>query len=966
MLTITQGKSVASTQHYFDEALTRGDYYTGQEIAGKWHGKGASALDLTEGSSVTREQFNQLLEGIHPTTGQPLTQRQRQDRRPGMDLTFSVPKSVSLAWAINGDERIVKALQQSIHETMKHDVEPLMHRRVRKGDHAYTKQKAHTGKLIYADFLHKSSRPVDGSPDPHLHVHAFVVNWTQQNGKNYAGEFEEIVRQRPSLQAKFEARLARKLQNQLGYKISRSRFLQSGRMKSGWEIAGIDRKTIEKFSRRTQAIEHVAKELGIQDANKKGQLGKTTREKKEPERTVPELREQWTSRLTAQERASFSKLKKASNRSNQADEASRLKNAVDFALKHHLYRQSTVERHQLVGTALEHGITLKPEAIEKEINARNLIERKIDADGSQRQFLTTRSVLKAEQQMIAYVKDGRGTRKAIGNSHYKFKREWLNEEQRTAVLHVVQNRDAVVAVMGGAGTGKSSLMEEAAEAVNRFGKKVYTFAPSTGARDVLASKGFDDAQTVEHLIRNTKLHDQLRNQVMWIDEAGLLDTRSMNEVFKIAKAQQARVVLSGDTKQHASPGRGEAMRLLEKESGIDIARIHTIQRQTGRYKEAVAMIGKGHEVADPQTGQSGLLAGYDMLDAMGKIKEIDDEQRAQILAERYVEAVSSATPTLVVSPTHAEAAEVTAEIRSQLRETGRLSKDEHVCERLRSLNLTEAEKSNLATYGDAKDLVIQFHQNVKGGFTRGDRFRVVGMQQNAVKLKCTRNGTTRFLPLDASDRFEVYTSEELQLAVGDKVRFTLGGTDRTGKKRISNGRIDEIVAIDRRGHIKLKSGMKVDAKYGHLDLGYVVTSFASQGKDAKLAIGAMGSSSLAAINSRQFYVTTSRGSEDVAIYVDDKQKVRRAIARSGEQLSATELAAMPSTVESAKVPSAHRFDEFVNRGQATLQTFRERWNQWALNRGLGSQHRKPLERNSLATLGQVFGIQMPASPERIR
>ncbi len=97
MLTITQGKSVAGTQHYFEEALTRGDYYMGQEVAGRWHGRGVDVLGLQPDRAVTREQFNQLLEGHHPVTGQALAQRQRSDRRPGMDLCYSVPKSVSLA-----------------------------------------------------------------------------------------------------------------------------------------------------------------------------------------------------------------------------------------------------------------------------------------------------------------------------------------------------------------------------------------------------------------------------------------------------------------------------------------------------------------------------------------------------------------------------------------------------------------------------------------------------------------------------------------------------------------------------------------------------------------------------------------------------------------------------------------------------------------------------------------------------
>ncbi len=86
-------------------------------------------------------------------------------------------------------------------------------------------QRSHkTGNLIYADFLHKTSRPVNGRVDPHLHIHAFVLNYTQDDGQYYAAELEEIFRQRASLQAKFEARLARKLQHVLGYDVEKVRY----------------------------------------------------------------------------------------------------------------------------------------------------------------------------------------------------------------------------------------------------------------------------------------------------------------------------------------------------------------------------------------------------------------------------------------------------------------------------------------------------------------------------------------------------------------------------------------------------------------------------------------------------------------------------------------------------------------------------------------------------------------------
>lgn len=677
MLIATQSTSIAGTQKYFETVLTQGDYYLGQEVSGHWFGKGAEILGLGEGTKVTREQFKRLLEGKHPTSGKRLTQRLRKDRRPGMDLTFSVPKSVSLAWAIGKDKRILETLIESVRETMKADVEPLMKRRIRKGKYANSKHRTDTGKLIYADFLHKTSRPVDSVPDPHLHIHAFVLNWTLDNDENYAGEFEEIVRQRPSLQAKFEARLARKLE-ELGYLTEHVRYLQSGKLKRGWEIKGIYRTVIEKFSRRTAQIEAYAEEHGIEDAEKKGRLGKLTREKKDNELSIQALQTLWRERLTDEELAIFDQLLNQSRQGEEEQELERATRSVTYALDHHLYRQSTVERHQIVGTALEHGLTLKAKDVEQAIDSMDLIQRHVMVNGSQRSLVTTRSVLEAEQQMIAFARDGRGTRKAISTAQYEFSREWLNDHQKEAVKYLLNSRDTVMAVVGGAGTGKTSLMEEAIEAMEKRNKQVFTFTPSTGAKEVLEEKGLKNTQTVEHLIRNSKLQAKIKDQVIWIDEAGLLDVRSMNKVFEIAKTQNSRVILSGDTRQHASPRRGEAMRLLEKEAGLKMARVENIQRQKGQYRRAVELISKGYEIVDKRTGKTGLLAGYDLLESMGKIKEIASKDRHAQLAEAYLNTLSQGKTSLVIAPTHREAQSATEEIRSKLKEQGKLSTNEKV------------------------------------------------------------------------------------------------------------------------------------------------------------------------------------------------------------------------------------------------------------------------------------------------
>ena len=157
MLRITQQDSAKDAKRYYATA----DYYSeGQEIVGSWGGKAARMLGL-EGV-VDKESFDRLCDNLDPRDGKPLTVRTRSDRTVGYDFTFSVPKSVSLLYAMTGDQEILDAFRSAVDETMR-DIESEMKTRVRKGGKDADRD---TGNMVWAEFIHTTSRPVDGVPDP--------------------------------------------------------------------------------------------------------------------------------------------------------------------------------------------------------------------------------------------------------------------------------------------------------------------------------------------------------------------------------------------------------------------------------------------------------------------------------------------------------------------------------------------------------------------------------------------------------------------------------------------------------------------------------------------------------------------------------------------------------------------------------------------------------------------------------
>src|SRR5262245_53248483 len=159
MLRITQQANAHAAKGYYSQA----DYLSeGQEIVGSWGGLGARRLGL-EGV-VDREAFEALCDNLDPRTGQQLTARTRSDRTVGYDFTWSVPKSVSLVYALSGDQQILDAFRGAVDETMR-DIESEMRARVRKGGRDEDRL---TGNMVWAEFIHTTSRPVDGVPDPQL------------------------------------------------------------------------------------------------------------------------------------------------------------------------------------------------------------------------------------------------------------------------------------------------------------------------------------------------------------------------------------------------------------------------------------------------------------------------------------------------------------------------------------------------------------------------------------------------------------------------------------------------------------------------------------------------------------------------------------------------------------------------------------------------------------------------------
>lgn len=849
-----------SAKEYFAQSLSKEDYYTeGQEVRGEWQGLGAEKLGLA--GAVDQSAFDALCDNRKPGTDERLTQRNKGNRIVGYDFNFHCPKSVSVVYEFTADERILEAFKLSVNQTMR-EIEAEIKTRVRKNG---ADENRVTGNMVWAEFVHFTARPVKGLPDPHLHAHCYAFNttWDDMEKKWKAGQFRDLKADAPYFEAVFHARLAKRLA-EIGYRIERTA--------KGWELAGVPERVLAEFSRRTEQVEQKAKELGITSAKEKDGLAALTRERKQKQLSKAQLRELWDKRISTEERMAVQNTIR--RLIADAPRISEMK-AMDFAVQHCYERASIVTDKELLRHALRYGVgDVDVEQLKRQL----LRDEFIKEDANGHQWFTTNQVMAEEKRLIDFVQSGRGKFNPFRSGAYQFQNQTLSDEQRNAVLHVLHSTDRVTAIRGAAGTGKTTMMKETVAAIESTGQKVFTFAPSAEAsRGVLRSDaGFANAETVESLLQNPKLQEQIRGQVIWIDEAGLLGTRTLAHVAALAEKESCRVVLSGDTAQHRAVERGDALRILEKHAGLKAAELKTIWRQKVDSHKAI--------VTDLRLGN--LERAFKRLQKLGMLRELAPEDRQEALAADYVSAISEGKSALVISPTHAEGERVTAAIRERLKQAGRLRDGEREFLQLKNCQWTEAQRGDAHNYQTG--LIIQFHQNVPG-FWRGERVTVTGKDECGRVLVKRQNDEVAVLPLDQATRFQVYESRQIALAPRDMVRITQNGFTQ-GKQRLSNGDLKQIKGFTKDGDIELTNGWVVSKVYGNLAHGYCLTSHSSQSKSVDRVFIAESSESFQAADREQFYVSASRFKEALTVYTDDKHQLLEAVSKSSQRPSATDLA----------------------------------------------------------------------------
>ena len=909
MMTMSTAISAGQALDYYQQEFTnsKDNYYSeAGEIKGRWSGRLANEWELR--GEVTSEQYERLVAGQDPRTGEQLVQAvaardtvnaygeqvTTSEHRAGWDATISAPKSVSLAALVGDDERVRDAHRKSVNEALKGFEEYLQARGG--GD----KPSITTGKMVAAQFEHTSSRPdrTNGYAAPQLHTHVVVFNMTQaEEGKVRSVQPLELFRSQRYATAIYRAHLAEKLQG-LGYEI------EVDPRTGAPEIKGFSEAYLQESSPRREEVLKEAEQIkerlereGItvtDNAGLKHAAAHNDRASKQYDRA--EMREralamdakhddQAQSLVTqAQEREPFQLAQDQIN--------TRAQEAVTFARDNAVEREAVADMRQIVTDALRRNLGLTTyDAVTTELRLRQERGEFINIVREQRPAeATTKRMLAMEQENIQTVMDGKGSSpavvrasrvKAVVPNSAQSNQLKLNANQQSAVEALLSSEDQILGLQGGAGTGKTTVLSVLREAAEKEGYQVLGFAPTTRAAKQLGESGIE-TETLQKFLRQRQ-EPTTSKRLFVLDESSLASTKQLHKFFKRLEAED-KVLLVGDVRQHQAVEAGSPFEQLQKH-GMTTAELNEIVRQRDpELKQTVAKL-----------SVSNIHEAVAELESRGKVIEVPDErERLERIAQDYCK---QPTNTLVISPANRERTQLNSLIHRQLQQEGKVSRDDlQMTVYINRKDMTGTERTFANSYRPGEDIIRYNRASKVYKVKVGDYATVTATnhEKNELTVRFANGRTLTYDPTRLSG-VSVYNEAERAFAAGDRIQFRAPFAE----KRIVNGELGAITKIEPEHlRVALASGREVSfdpQQFRHIDHGYAVTSHSSQGLTVDRAlINADTRESFRLLNDRMAYVAVSRAREEALIYTDSTQNLRESLNRATNKELALEATSSKS------------------------------------------------------------------------
>ena len=901
MITVSKIKNAGAALQYYSE---RDDYYReGGGAPAAFYGRGAESLGL-KGPMETRrdaQHFADVLSG-------KITGKEAR-HTPGWDVTFSAPKSASVAALVYGDRRLIDAHDRAVRAALAYiEKHAIVTRQRGAGGVGYEWRH---GDMVAAVFRHSISR----AQDCQLHSHVLIANTTRDpvTGAWRAVDSRElyrIQREASAIHASEFAADARALGYEVSWKINAEGHIE-------WGVEGIPAELVALHSKRGAQVEAALEARGLDRAtaspDAKQAAALTTRADKgivdhaalaarwrdearalghDPDRAPPVPA--WPDPVARREAAEAA-VKQAAEHLSERDARSSAR-----ALEHEslLFAQGRADGAEI--RAAIAALTKRGELVQRAVLTRAAGGRREPGAG-----FTTRAGISTERKMLqsaqrlatrrAYLGPQDATRghrdrvaDAVIRHQEAFAGRAFSPEQRAATTAILTSGRSLHVLHGHAGTAKtSSVLAAVRNAATAQDYKVRALAPTNSAAEKLGGALLLKGQTVAGWIAGDRIAPRpgaLPQRELWVvDEAGMISAKDMRALLEKADRERAVVILAGDTQQLGSVEAGQAFEQIRAAHGS--ADLTDIKRQRNELLRSA--------VYDALRG--------DARAALTKVPVTELKTRTDRVAE--ITRLYMARPadqrreTVVLAPGKDDRLQINEAIRDARKDRGELGRETTITALIKS-DMTRAEARDAARYQAGQ--VIEAGRRFMHGPQKGERCEVTGVEKGRVVARMSDGRVWSFDPRKTAS-IQVYDeARSLKVAEGDRL-IARGGIEAEGPDgkaaRIQNGTALEVVRVTDAG-VVVRDDNKQEFAIGReeqVDYGYAQTVHQAQGQDYQNVIAHAESARENLTSLSSMYVTLSRARDGATVVTDSRDKLVATLeSNAGRKAVALETAHEPA------------------------------------------------------------------------
>ncbi|WIB62069.1 MobF family relaxase (plasmid) [Curtobacterium sp. MCLR17_007] len=650
--------------------------------------------------------------------GKFITAATRSDRNTvsGIDLTFSPPKSVSIAWAAaiaQDDHATARLIEQAQERAIADSIAWLEENAIatRAGVNG-VRQLDVEGGLIATKFRHHDSR----SGDPQLHDHVVVANRVLGSDGKWRTLDSKLLHRQAMTAAAIHNRAVMDYVCELTGATTRARTVRAGDPPVV-ELAGVSDDLIAESSTRSRDSRRVAADLERDYRRDHGrspdratrrkiaqQAVLATRPKKEHIRPVAVVATAWFDAARKSTRRQDLEVGALLGRGLGSDQEAPFdpEDAARTILAKVSEARSTwgvnnvqiaaeqwVNEHRgmpgldsktgaaiITKTVIDgHSIRLTPPP------AHGTFQPVAMRDGSSPYVskgavvFSSQAVFDAERIILDAAKDRTlgpvqpvtfAAAKAKHGSH-------LDAGQAALAAAFACDPVRVMVGVGPAGTGKTTALKVAARAIEAEGGRMIGLTPSAAAAAVMSDAVGIKAVTLDKFLVGTTLEQLLeaksitgdidlrRGDVIVVDEAGMAGTVNLAKVVRIAELTGAHVRFIGDDKQLDAVASGGMLRLLEHEVGA--THLDELHRFSNPDEAAATLLLRDPTVKDPWAWHL----------ANDRVVGGDADRMADHIFNGWQQDIDQGLDALMAAPTRTQVAELNARAQAYRFTTGEVS-----------------------------------------------------------------------------------------------------------------------------------------------------------------------------------------------------------------------------------------------------------------------------------------------------